>query len=210
MHLPLTFALFGALTAFLVVLRSGWVRLRRRLQRALMFAAVAGLLFTPLCMATGWSFRIDPLNGLAYWWFLASYVWLLLLFTILRPRWVTGVLAFTLMVPVLSASAFLPLTRLFDRRPAAPVQIGRDLYSQLTTFASATGSYSGADLEIFYRPRWIPVLQRRRQGARYYNTQCDAGGAYAVLQADGEHVQMNCPAVAGDPESAQSLVVKLR
>ena len=209
MHLPLTFALFGALTSVLLLLRLGWVRLPHGLQRGLVLAAVGGLLFTPLCVRTGWSSTSDALNGLVYWWFLASYEWLLLLFTILRPRWLTGLLAFALMVPILSASAFLPLTSLFDRRAAAPVQIGRDLYSQLTTFTNAAGSYSGSDLEIFYRPRWFPVLQRRRQGARYYNTQCDARVAYAVLQADGQHVQMNCPAVAGEPESAQSLVVTL-
>lgn len=210
MHLQLTMTLFAALTAALILVRVAWSRFPHRLQRALFITAFIALPIWPLSAFTSWNTTSDRLNGLIYWAFIAAYELLLLLFTLIRPRWFTALIAFTLIAPILSASAFLPLTDIFDRAPQPSIHLGDHLYSQLVpwTYFHATGS--GTDLEIYYRPPWLPFLQHRSQGVRYYNTQCDAARAFAVLQPDHKHLQVNCPAQPSQPpNTARSLIVRL-
>ena len=210
MHLQLTLALFAALTAALLLLRLAWPRLSHSTHRAILIVAGLALPLWPLSLLTRWSFTADRLDGLLTWAFIAAYELLVLLLTLLRPRWLTALIAFTLILPLLSASAFLPLTELFDRAPETSLRLGPNLYSQRVPWNFPRSNVSGTDLEIFYRPARLPLLQHRAQGARYYNTQCDANHAFATLQPDGLHLQMNCPALPDQPGSARTLIVRLR
>jgi len=73
-----------------------------------------------------------------------------------------------------------------------------------------TPGASGADIAVYRRLSWVPFLQRRVQGTRFFNTQCDASAAYAVLLADNYHLQMVCPALPGTPSAnRRDLIVAL-
>lgn len=208
--LPLTFAALAILTGALIFLRLKWPRLSHKTQRILVYCASAALILYGCMFATSWSTSSSHLNAAIYWAAIAGYEFLLLLFTLLRPRWLTAIIAVVLILPILSASPFLPLAELFNPAPHTVVTIGPDLISDLVSWGTGTTSGSGFDLAIYSHPSWTRFLRHRRQGSRYYNGQCDASKAFATLQPDGRHVLMSCPAAPNQqPDAARSLVVKL-
>jgi hypothetical protein len=159
---------------------------------------------------TGWSTSSYHLNAALYWAAIAGYEFALLLFTLLRPRWLTAMIAAVLMLPILSASPFLPLAELFNTAPHITVSIGSNFISDLAPWGNGTAASSGFDLTVYSHPSWTKFFRRRRQGSRYFSGQCDASKASATLQPDGKHVLMLCPAAPNQrPEAARSLVVKL-
>lgn len=210
MHLLLTTLLFALLTAFLIALRLSWQRRPATFHPFILALVAVALIAWPLSTVTHWNFTSDRLDSLLYWAFLAGYEFLLLLFTLLRPRWLTSLIALTLVTPILTTSGFLPLSELFARSPQPSVPLGHNLYSQLVPFTYPTSGISGTDLEVYYRPSWLPFLQRRTQGARYHQTQCDAAHAFSTLLPDGHHLLMTCPALPGEPDTVRTLVVRLR
>lgn len=149
------------------------------------------------------------LNAVFYWLAAASYGFFLLLFTLLRPRWLTTMIAIILFFPILSASAFLPLAELFNPAPHTVVSLGPDLISDNVPWGTGPVPIAGFDFTIYSTPSWTRFLRRRRQAARYFNGQCDAAHASAMIQPDGEHALMTCPAYPGQPDTARNLVVKL-
>jgi hypothetical protein len=209
MHLPLTFASFALLTTGIVVLRLFWRRLSFRIHCVLISLACTALFFFALSSVTKWKIYPAPLNASLFWSAVAGYEFFLILFTLLRPRWLTSIIAAILILPLLSASVFLPLARLFDTSQQKTISLGDRFVSVRTPWGGETSDNSGADLEIYWRPSWAPFLEHQVQGARYYNTQCDTGASFAVLQPDHKSVRMNCPAASNQPASAaRSLVVK--
>jgi hypothetical protein len=208
--LPLTFAAFAVLTAALVLLRLRWTRLCPKTERLLLVCSCVALAFVGAARATRWSTSSSHLNAALYWLAIAGYGLLLARFTLLRPRWLTTIIAIILFIPILSASAFLPLAGLFDPAPHTVVTIGPHLVSDLAPWGTGTAPTSGYDLDIYSHPSWTRFLRHRRQGSHYYSGQCDSSRATATLQPDGEHVLMSCPAAPGQPpDAARSLVVKL-
>ncbi|MDW5266735.1 MULTISPECIES: hypothetical protein [Acidobacteriaceae] len=208
--LPLTFAALAILTGVLFLLRLRWLRLSQRTRTTLIGCAGAALILYSLIFITGWDTSSNHLNAAIYWAAVAGYEFFLLLFTLLRPRWLTTIIAAVLMLPVLSASPFLPLAELFNPAPHTTVSIGPNFISDRVAWGTGTGPNSGFDLVIYSQPSWTHFLRHRRQGSRYFNGQCDASRAYATLQPDGKHVLMSCPAAPNQqPDAARSLVVKL-
>lgn len=208
--LPLTFAALAILTGALIFLRLRWPRLSRRTQRFLIGCTVGAMALYAVTFVTGWSTSSSHLNGAIYWAAIAGYEFSLLLFTLLRPRWLTVMIAAILMLPILSASPFLPLAQLFDTAQHATVSIGPNFISDLAPWGTRNAPNSGFDLTIYSHPSWTRFFLRRRQGSRYFNGQCDASRAYATLQPDGKHILMSCPAAPNQrPDAARSLVVKL-
>jgi hypothetical protein len=209
MHLPLTFASFALLTTGIVLLRLFWQRLSPRVHCVVIILACAALFLSALSLATKWTIYPDSLNAALYWSALAGYEFFLVLFTLLPPRWLTSIIAAILIAPLLSASIFLPLAHLFDMAPYQTLPLGDRFVSVRTPWSMEGTNGSGVDLKIYWRPSWAPFLQRQVQGARYYNSQCDTGASFAVLQPDHKSVLMNCPAAANQQASAaRSLVVK--
>lgn len=208
--LPLTFATLAILTGVLIFLRLRWVRLSHRARSIHIGGASAALFLYLLMFATGWSTSSNHLNAAIYWAAVAGYEFFLLLFTLLRPRWLTAIIAAVLMLPVLSASPFLPLAELFNTASHTTVVIGPGFISDLAPWGGGTAPSSGFDLTIYSHPSWTRFFRRRRQASRYFSGQCDASKAFAAIQPDGKHVLMTCPAAPNQrPDAARSLVVKL-
>lgn len=208
--LPLTFTALAILTGALILLRLRWPHLSRRLQNVLVGCAVAAFLLNGITFITGWSTSSNHLNAAIYWAAVAGYELLLLLFTLLRPRWLTAIVAAVLILPILSASPFLPLAELFDPAPHTIVSIGPNLISDRAPWGTGTAPSSGFDLTIYAHPSWTHFFRRRRQACHYYSGQCDASRSSATLQPDGKHVLMSCPAAPDQhADAARSLVVKL-
>jgi hypothetical protein len=171
--------------------------------------AITALALYLLMFATGWSTSSNHLNAAIYWAAIAGYEFFLLLFTLLRPRWLTTIIAVILMLPLLSASPFLPLAELFSPAPHTISSIGPNFISDLAPWGTGRAP-SGFDLTIYSHPSWTRFLRHRRQASHYFSGQCDASKASATLQPDGKHVLMSCPAAANQPpNAARSLVVKL-
>jgi hypothetical protein len=209
MHLPLTFASFALLTTGIVLLRLVWQRLSSRVHHVVITLACAAPFLSALSLTTKWTIYPASLNAALYWSAIAGYEFFLILFTLLPPKWLTSIIAAILIVPLLSASIFLPLARVFDTAHYQTLPLGDKFVSVRTPWGSGTTNGSGVDLEIYWRPSRAPFLQRRVQGVRYYNSQCDTGASFAVLQPDHKSVLMSCPAAANQQASAaRSLVVK--
>lgn len=208
--LPLTFAVLLLMTGALVVLRLRWSRLTPKIHRVIIFCACAALLLHAISFATGWSTSSDHLNAAVYWIAMAAYEFFILLFTLLRPRWLTTTIAIILIVPVFSASPFLPLADLFYSAPHTVVRIGPNIISDRAPTGPEHTDSSGFDLAIYSHPSWTQFLRRRRQASHYFSAQCDASQASATLQPDGKHVLMSCPAAPNQPpDAARNLIVKL-
>jgi hypothetical protein len=211
MHLPLTFASFAFLTAGVVMLRLFWHRLSSTVHNLIVTLACIALSLLALSVVTKWTAYPVRLNAALAWFAVAGYEFFLILFTRLRPKLLTSMIAVILIIPLLSASFFLPLARIFDATPHKTVSLGDSFVSVRAPWGVGTGDTSGADLDIYWRPSWAPFLQRRAQGVRYYNSQCDTGASFAVLQPDHKSVLINCPAAPNQQASAaRSLVVKFR
>lgn len=210
MNVPLTFAALTTLTGALVLLRFFWPHLSRRTQTFLIAGACIIPALFGLIFVSRWSTSSIRLNAACYWACIASYEFFLLLFTRLRPRWLTTIIAIILILPLLSASVFLPLADIFNVPPVTTVVLGDHFISERVPWGSHKFENTGTDLVIYSRPPWAPFVRRRRQSCRYYNSQCNASQAFAVLQPDRKSVLMVCPASPGQaPDTARSLVVKL-
>ena len=210
MNVPLTFAVLAALTGAIVLLRLFWPRLSRRTRSLLIGCACTVLAVSAIGLVTRWSTASNRLNIALYWACIASYELFLILFTLLRPRWLTSIIAIILILPILSASIFLPLAGIFDSPPITTAVLGDHFISERTPWGSGTADTSGTDLTIYYRPPWAPFLRRRQLSCHYYGGQCNASQAFAVLQPDHKSVLMSCPASPDHPaDSARHLVLKL-
>ena len=99
-----------------------------------------------------------------------------------------------MLLPLLSPALSFPLAAIFSHQAHHIQSIGNSLVSDLVAYDAITPGASGADINIYRRVSWAPFLQRKVQGARYFNTQCDASAAFAKLLPDGHHLRMICPA----------------
>ncbi|MEO8736518.1 MAG: hypothetical protein ABI380_08245, partial [Edaphobacter sp.] len=187
-----------------------WLRLSPKAHFVLIACACIAPILYAITFVTGWSTASSHLNAAIYWFAIAAYEFFILLFTLMRPRWLTTIIAIVLIFPILSASAFLPLTELFDPAPHTVVSIGHNLISDRAPWGQGTTATSGFDLTIYSHPSWTHFFRRRRQACHYFSGQCDASEVSATLQPDQKHVLMSCPAAPDQqPEAARSLVVKL-
>jgi hypothetical protein len=208
--LPLTFAVLAILTGALIFLRLRWSQLSPKTHKTFIVCACAALFLYAVTAVTGWSTSFDHLNAAFYWFAIAAFEFFILQFTLLRPRWLTTMIAVVLIFPVLSASVFLPLADLFNSAPHTIVPIGPNLISDRAPSGNGAAATSGYDLTIYAHPSWTHLIRHRRQGSHYFSGQCNAAQASATLQPDGKHVLMSCPAAPGQQaDAARNLVVKL-
>lgn len=210
MGVPFTFGLLAGLTGVLVLVRIFWIRLPEALRRLLVGCAIAVPAVCGIGFVSKWHTSSSHVDHGLYWLCILSYIFFLVLFTRLRPQWLTTIIAVVLIVPILSASVFLPLTYYFDMPPVVTTRIGSNIVSERIPWGPGARELSGTDLTLYYQPRWLPFLRRSLLSARYYGAQCDAWAAHAVLEPDHKNVMMVCPAspVLG-PDSARSVVLPL-
>lgn len=210
MDLRFTFGVLAGLTGVLVLVRIFWTHIPRLVRSLLVTCAVIVPVVFGIASATRWSASSLHANYGLYWLCVLSYEFLLILFTRLRPRWLTSIIAVVLILPLLSASIFLPLALFFMNLSTTTARLGDSIVSERVPWGTGPVETSGTDLTIYYQPRWMPVLRRRLLSARYYGGQCDAWAAYAVVQPDQRSVLMVCPASPRlGPDSARSIVLPL-
>ncbi len=200
MYLTLTFALLLAVTAMLVLLRLRWMYLSPYVRRAVLVTACTIVTIFLLGYSIHWATASARINTIAYWLFLACCEFFVLLLTLLPPRWLTSLIAVVLLLPILSASIFLPLTAVFAPPPVT-TPLGDHLVSVTEPWTSGKIGVSGVDIDILYRPAWAPFLQHRRQTDRLYETQCDTAKATATLQPDRQSILFDCPANPYQPSA---------
>ena len=119
MYVPITFAALAILTVAMIVVRMLWRRFPTWIQRCLVMFAIAMILLRVLSAATGvGGYRRIGWMPCINWAAVAGYELLILLFTLLPPRWLTTMCAAVLViVPVFASSILMPLGNVFVRLP---------------------------------------------------------------------------------------------
>jgi hypothetical protein len=209
-HVPATILTLALFTALFILLRIRWPHLSHKFKRLTVLLAIASIALIAIASISRISTTSDHINVAACWCAVLSYIFFVILFTRLRPTWLTTLIAIVVILPLLSASAILPLAAIFSNRSHNIKLIGDNLVSDLVPIDAVTAGASGADLTIYRRASWAPFLRRKYQGIRYFNTQCDTSSAHAILQPDLTHLLMVCPAKPGRlPQEGRSAIVRL-
>ena len=135
-------------------------------------------------------------NDLLLWTRIAGYILVVILFTRLRPTLLTVPSALILLLPLLSASVYLPLEFLFDPTPRLRTDIGNRVVIEETPWQRSGSENRAVDYTVSQRSKWLPFLERTYRVGRFYRTQCDSDTISASL-ASGNAVILHCP--AGEP-----------
>ena len=190
----LTTAVLASLTLAIILLRVFWSRIPAKRRTLLVYAGVAMILLHVAFTVTKWSTTSDRLNSIINWGAIAGYVLIIVLFTLHRPRWLTTVSAAILLAPIFASSILLPLKDLFEPASPAVTRIdSRYTYQKSLWTESGEIQNSGADLMIFYQPRFLP-LRRRVQRATFNDMQCNASASSASIDRARRIIHFHCPA----------------
>jgi hypothetical protein len=211
-YVLLTLVTLAIFTALFVFVRLRWRRLSLSTRKICIAVPVAILLLSGLRPIAHWEPASDTLTTLLEWCRDLSYIFLVLLFTLLRPRWLSMLIAFILIVPILSASILLPLGDIFNTAPAVTSNLGHNLQSVKIPFYRSQYS-SGVDITVYYRPAWLPIIRHKVVSNRFFNTQCNTADTFAVLETTPQptHILVRCPALTSYPSGDnQDLTVPLR
>jgi hypothetical protein len=195
MHVPITTASLVVLTFATLLMRIYWLRVPPIVRFCVIRGAIALVLIEILSTVTRWSTASDRANVIIAWLAVASYEMLLMLFTRLRPRWLTSLCGVILLMPVFASSVLLPLTSLFDPTKNEAVSIGNDLSYQRVPWGDRndTSANSGVDILVSYHPPFAPFLRRYLRNIPFNNQQCNTNAAFALLGVDPKTVIVRCP-----------------
>ncbi len=201
MYIPTTLATLGILILALVLLRIAWNHLPTWMHSTMFPCSVAFISLIVFSYVTKWTFISHRLYALLLWCGVAGYGLLLVRFSLESPRWLTSVIAIILFLPIFSSSIVLPLANLFipSISTVATVPLGSSLFSVRSVIDRSPIAPSATDLKVYYRPRWLPMLQHERAGVRFFDTQCNGSASYAVLQPGHRTVLIACPPFPSDP-----------
>ena len=196
MRVLLTTAVLASLTLAIIMLRVFWSRIPARARSFFVYAGLSMILLHVAFVVTKWSTISDRLNSIINWGAVAGYLLIIVLFTLHRPRWLTTISAAILILPVFTSSILLPLRDLFN--PIAPsiTRIdNRYIYERNLWNEPGENQNSGADLMVFYQPRFFP-LRRKVQRATFNDMQCDASASSAVIDRERKIIHFHCPALS--------------
>lgn len=208
-QIPLILISLAVLIAMLLVLRHRWTTLRSRTRRFILGLALLGIALFFAGYATHWVTTSDRVNSTIYWTAVAGYLLLLSIHSLSRPRWLTITTAIILALPILASSLFLPLGSIFHPSPRRILPLGDHLYVSWQHFTELGPSSSGTDLEVLYRPRLLPFLQRTRLGGRFYDLRCNTAATQVALQPDHQSVFVRCPPWPNSMESGEGNIIRL-
>ena len=197
MYVLITIAVLGVITGAMILLRSFWWRIPLRTRAALLTMACISATLPILMILTRWETTSDIANILLRWLAVAGYELILMRFSLMRPQWLTSISAAVLVVPILGASLLLPLAELFHRRPKVKFSIGGPYHCERLPWETSGTEVPGVNLMIFYRPRFVPFLQRQVQLGEFNAVECDPLAAAALLLPDKRNVLFYCPAKQG-------------
>jgi hypothetical protein len=210
-HVPITLALFAALIGVSVLLRIRWPRLSRRLRRVLIASAMSAILLQVLIHVIKWSPNSDRAYRLLSWAAIAGYVFLMILWTRVSPRWLTTLCAVILILPLLGPTLLFPLASLFATPAPLDTQLTDTLFSEILHWRSAFGGTSGVDVGVYYRPVWAPFIRHSGEQVRLYDNQCNTAAVSVVLSADHKRAMVSCPPWPGQPtEQSYDLILPVR
>lgn len=188
---------FSLLTIVAVSLfvRQRWPTLQPTSRRYWLAGAVLGILARSLSDVLRWELTFSRFNDLLLWTRIAGYILLAILFTRFRPRLLTVPAALILLLPLLSASVYLPLEFLFDPTPRLRTTIGNRIVIEQTPWQRSGSENRAVDYTVSQRSKWLPFLERTYRVGRFYRTQCDSDAISASLIREST-VILHCPAGA--------------
>jgi hypothetical protein len=194
MQVLLTTAVLASLTLAIILLRVYWSRVPARVRSFLVYAGLAMILIHVAFAVTKWSSISDRLNSIINWGAVAGYQLIVVLFTLHRPRWLTTISAIILILPVFASNILLPLGDLFSTTSPSISRIdSRYIYAKNLWNEPGENRNSGADLMVFYQPRFFP-LRRKVQRASFNNMQCNASASSANVDRVRKIIHFHCPA----------------
>jgi hypothetical protein len=209
MLIPLTMAALALLTLIMVLLRIFWMRFPSTLRWLLIRMAVALVLIQACFAATKWGTISAYANVIINWLAIASYELLVLLFSRLSPRWLTSISAFILLVPLFASSILLPLTRIFQPGSLPKRPIGKHLYYKVIPWSNNGAGNSGVDVDIYFRPAFLPFLSRKIKSQSFNTMECDAVASQVKLGPDPKTVIAHCPHWPAQPPGAEDKLLHL-
>jgi hypothetical protein len=169
--------------------------------------ACALLAAQTLLSVSGWNFNSSLLRVAIYWGAMTSYEFFILLFTLIRPRWLTSMIAAILILPLLSASIFLPLDVLFDRSPRHIQVLGGPISIETVPWDSVLHGTSGVDAEIIQTSSRVPFMRRHLGGVRFYSKQCNTTALVITLAPDHRSIFFHCPNGLADGGNTSQFVL---
>ena len=208
--IPLTFATLILLTVAMVVVGTVWPRLPSRLRFFLPRAAMAFVLLQLFFVLTKWGTTSSPINHLINWLAVAGYELLIVLFARVPPRWLTSLSAAILIVPVFASSIVTPLALLFHTGTIKKIPVGPNLYYKSIGWDTNGDQVSGVDLDIYYRPTFLPFLSRKLQTQSFNAYECNASAATILPGPDPNTVIARCPHWASQPPGSDDKLVPLK
>ena len=196
MRVLLTTAVLASMMLAIILLRVFWSRVPARVRSFLVYAGVAMILLHVAFTVTKWSTTSDRLNSIINWGAVAGYQLIVVLFTLHRPRWLTTISAAILILPVFTSSILLPLRDLFNPTAPSITRIdNRYIYERNLWNEPGENQNSGADLMVFYQPRFFP-LRRKVQRATFNDMQCNASASSASIDGARRIIHFHCPALS--------------
>ena len=209
MRSSLTIITLALLLGLALELRRRWPRFTRRTQLRWL-VCVCGLLLVKLAAdAIRWETTFSRLNDLLVWARLAGYLLLVILFTRLRPRALTVPIALVLLLPIASATLFLPLEALFDPAPRRLTALGSRVFFEQVAWTQHGGDNLGTDYTLARHARMLPFLQHDLHAERLYRTQCDTSAISAHLDPAAREIVVLCPSGApGQPALEEQVLLR--
>jgi hypothetical protein len=193
MHIALTTAVLILLTVAMLLLRIFWNGGSPRLRLWLIGVSISLVLLQAFFAATRWGTTSDHLNIFIFWLAIASYEFLVLLFSRLSPKWLTSLSAAILLIPVFASSIVLPLTELFDPSSYKTVSVGNNLFYEVRPWFNPSGANKGADLIVSYRPPIAPFFRHKIRTIPFNDRECNSNAAIAIPFPTAKTVLGRCP-----------------
>jgi hypothetical protein len=193
MNVPLTTAVLILLSGAMLLVRIFWDSIHSRLRFTIITLSIILLFLQVFFAASRWGTTSDKLNVLVNWLAVAAYELLVLLFTLLSPRWLTYLSATILLIPVFGASILLPLGELFDPSSYKTVPIGNNLFYEVKPWGDPGSGNRGADVIVSYRPPVAPFLRRKVRTIPFSDRECNSTAAFAIPFPDTRTVLGRCP-----------------
>ena len=203
MHVPQTLILLGLLTGLILVLRLLWWRLPLRLRRLTLGFAVVMVLIRFCSLISQWSTTSTRLDALLCWTAVVGYEILVARFSLMRPQWLTSISAIVLLFPLLGSTLLIPLTRIFDWKPADISSIGGNYICEKRPWDTGSTANAGVDLVVFYRPSFAPFLRHVVQRSSFSDDQCDSAASSAVADPIRKVVYFRCPGRPGKQQDIE-------
>ena len=209
MYFGQTIGLLLALTVAILILRLFWSRISPGVERALLIVAAVVVAIRLTFAVTQWSTMAPHFDASLCWAAVVGYEIMLARFSLMRPRWLTSISAFVLVLPVFGSTLLFPLTGIFYTGPADIRPIGYNYILEQSPWDVSVGGHSGIDLGIFYRPPLVPFLRHMVQRSSFSDEQCEVNAVTVTVDPAHQLVRIHCPGHHTEQEGID-LVLPLR